>query len=305
MNEREDRGFESVEEILSRGSGDSMSSSQGRTVRQEELECQTCHRNFIAEVATYTTMLGKQKELRPKGCPECTAAREEQELRESRERLRLETLKVQERWRLECGIPALMLQKTLDNFEVRSQREAFRVCQKYAQGFPMTGPLFDYPSLLLYSEVFGCGKTHLACAMANHLISAWEGDPEHATCPVRFESGPGLMRRIRATYNVRPGEWHETEEEIYHELRGVRLLFLDDVGKEKPSDNTREVYWYIIDQRCTTGLPVVITSNLPVEGKPSLVDLMGGSTVDRLVGMTKGKIIKLSGESYRQLKKQP
>ena len=85
----------------------------------------------------------------------------------------------------------------------------------------------------------------------------------------------------------------------------MKLLILDDVGKERPSEHTREVYFYIIDERYKAGLPVVITSNLPLEGQPSLCDLMGPSTVDRLIGMTRGRVIELKGKSYRQLRKQP
>jgi DNA replication protein DnaC len=39
--------------------------------------------------------------------------------------------------------------------------------------------------------------------------------------------------------------------------------------------------------------------------KPSLSDLMGVSTVDRLIGMCRGKVIELKGNSYRQLRKLP
>ena len=268
------------------------------------MECETCQRRFTAEVFTYA-MFGKSRESWPRECPECTAARELREQREDEEELHLKTAKLRGKWRLGCGISSWMAEKTFGNFERHCQKEAYRLCQKYADDFPQSGPLRDYPSLMLYSQGYGCGKTHLACAIANHIISAWDGDPDHAVCPVRFESGPGLVRRIRATYNVRPGEWHETEEEIYHELQGVRLLLLDDVGKEKLSVHTREVYFYIIDERYKSGLPVVVTSNLPIEGNPSLVELMGGSTVDRLMGMTRGRIIELKGDSYRQLKRQP
>jgi len=75
---------------------------------------------------------------------------------------------------------------------------------------------------------------------------------------------------------------------------------LDDVGKEKPSDFTRELYWYIIDERVKSGLPVVLTSRLPLEGKHSLEELMGVDTVDRLYGMTRGELLEMTGQSYRR-----
>ena len=63
--------------------------------------------------------------------------------------------------------------------------------------------------------------------------------------------------------------------EIYEKLKGVRLLILDDVGKEKPSDFTRELYWYLINERVASALPVVMTCRLPLEGNNSLQELMG------------------------------
>jgi len=85
----------------------------------------------------------------------------------------------------------------------------------------------------------------------------------------------------------------------------AKLLLLDDVGTEKPSEHAREMYFYILDERCKEGLPVVITTNLPFEGSPSLVELMGDKAADRLFGMTGGKIVELRERSYRQLKSQP
>jgi DNA replication protein DnaC len=78
---------------------------------------------------------------------------------------------------------------------------------------------------------------------------------------------------------------------------------LDDVGKEKPSDFTRELYWYVINERVTSNLPIVMTCRLPLEGSNSLVELMGVDTVDRLYGMTHGHIEILEGISYRKQNK--
>jgi DNA replication protein DnaC len=135
-------------------------------------------------------------------------------------------------------------------------------------------------------------------AVANYVIDHWSGEPGQITRPIRFEKGPGLVRRIRATYSIRDkDDLHEREEDMYRELTGVRLLLLDDVGKEKPSDFTRQLYWSVIDERVTSGLPVIITCRLPLD---SLAELMGEDTVDRLYGMTGGKVETLTGGSYRR-----
>lgn len=275
-----------------------------KRLEKELVECQSCHQTFNAEI-TYYRVLGRERIVKPRECVPCRAEREAEEAREALEALTLQKIKLRKDWKSSCGISGWMMEKTFDNFDRRYQREAYGIALDYVQEFT-TEQAIGYPSLVFYSEANGLGKTHLAVAIANHVIESWDGDPARASCPVRFESGPGLIRRIRATYNIRDGDsWHEREEDVYSKLRGVRLLILDDVGKEKPSEHTREVYFYVIDERYKSGLPVIVTSNLPLEGQPSLCDLMGASTVDRLTGMTRGKIIELRGRSFRQLKRQP
>lgn len=52
-------------------------------------------------------------------------------------------------------------------------------------------------------------------AIVNHVINTWSGDPKKK-CPLRFESGPSLVKRIKATYNLRKGDdGHEREDEVY------------------------------------------------------------------------------------------
>jgi len=213
-----------------------------------------------------------------------------------------------ERWRRQCGITKHLLSRsTFDNFESGYQDKALKNCLKYAQGFNLDDAN-GYRSLILYSPNPGVGKTHLMVAIANYAIDRWNGEPEvdrrgspACRCPIRFEKGPGLVLRIRATYSIRDKDnQHEREEDVYNELKGVKLLLLDDVGKEKPSDFTRQLYWTVIDERVTSGLPLVMTCRLPLD---SLESLMGEDTVDRLYGMTGGKVETLTGESYRRRKK--
>jgi DNA replication protein DnaC len=239
-------------------------------------------------------------------CPDCSAAIEAEEARLAAEEYKQEQISVREKWRSQCGIPQGE-PKTFENFEVTFHRKSVQKCKEYAEAFDYRGK--GLPSLILYSSVPGVGKTHLLEAIGNHIISAWDGDPHSAIMPILFLSGPGLVRRIRATYNrreTREGPPPETEADIYEQLRGIPLLMLDDVGKEKPSDFTREVYWYIIDERVKNRLPVALTSRLPLEPKgpkgDSLVQLMGEDTVDRLYGMTGGVVIDMPGPSYRRRK---
>lgn len=268
--------------------------------RVDECSCKACGKKFQGEVLTYTTM-SPPKEIRDCECPECKKSRLEKDA--AAREVRLEELRepLRERWRKECGMPEWLRVKTFDNWDTRHQIEAYKAAKEWASGFNMLSPR-GYPSLIFYSENPGVGKGHLMTGIVNYLLDHWKGDPLRTfKCPIRFESGPSLVRRIRATYHIRPkDDKHEREDEVYASLANVLLLLLDDVGKEPPSDFTRTTYWYIIDERVKAGLPVIISSRLPFEGHNSLTTLMGVDTVDRLCGMTGKKLIVMQGESYRK-----
>jgi len=272
--------------------------------KTEDCQCEVCSSTFQGEVTLYKRFT-PPREIRPRECPKCRAERQEREEKEREQLLEEQREGVREYWRRACGMPAELLAKTFENFEQRYQKAALRVALDWAKDFNLNSPR-GYPSLIFYSAVPGVGKGHLMAAIVNQVITNWKGNPELGRLPIRFESGPSLVRRIRATYNLRrEDEVHEREDEVYQSLAGVPLLLLDDVGKESPSNFTRETYWYIIDERVKTGLPVIISSRLEFEGERSLETLMGEDTVSRLYGMTRGEFIEMEGKDYRRLKGIP
>ena len=287
--------------VVSQDSGEQ--SSQQTPKDQEnmtdECTCRTCGKKFQGEVIRYLRFR-PVRELRPPECPTCKAAREQQEQKEREGELENLRAYIRVKWRQGCGMPAELLAKNFNNWDKRYQREAYKAAFEWAKDFNLDAPR-GYRSLIFYSDNPGVGKGHLMAAVVNYIIDNWKGYPREQRCPIRFESGPSLVRRIRATYNIRrEDDIHEREDEVYHSLAGVPLLLLDDVGKETPSSFTRETYWYIIDERVKSGLPMIISSRLRLEGSNSLVGLMGVDTVDRLYGMARGLLIEMVGQSYRR-----
>ena len=274
--------------------------------RIEECQCKTCNTKFQGEVITYLFMR-PPKEYRSSECPACRAIREAEEKAE--EERELETLRsaLRKQWLRTCGIPTQFQNVTWEDLDPDYQPRPQKLCRQWAEKFDFDAP-GDSPSLVLFSPGPGVGKTLLCSLVATQVINSWKGDPEGTRCPIKFETGPRLVQRIRATFNLPDDDrHHEREEDVYRELRGVKLLILDDVGKEQPRSYrfTQEVYWYIIDERVKAELPVVLNSRLPLIGQGSLEELMAKDTVDRLYGMCRGKVIGLKGESYRRLNKIP
>lgn len=270
--------------------------SEDKVVR--ECVCETCGNKFQGE-ANVINLGNRLREYWPRQCPSCHDLQAAEDEKQRQAYLVQGRQEDRDRWRQQSGIPEGLISRTFDNFEANWQDKTLKVCRKFAEGFRLEAAM-GYRSLILYSPSPGVGKTHLVVAIANYVTDHWEGEPGTLCDPIRFESGPGLVRRVRATYGA---DRQESEMDIYENLKGVRLLILDDVGKEKPSDFTRELYWYLINERVSCGLPVVMTCRLPLEGKDSLTELMGVDTVDRLYGMTGGYIEILEGTSYRKSKR--
>ena len=100
---------------------------------------------------------------------------------------------------------------------------------------------------------YGCGKTHLAAAIANTCI-------EYGMATI-FLTVPDLLDWLRASY----ASTDTSFEERFEEIRNVGLLVLDDLGTQNSTGWAAEKLFQIIDYRYTHKLPLVVTSNLRME----------------------------------------
>jgi DNA replication protein DnaC len=101
---------------------------------------------------------------------------------------------------------------------------------------------------------YGCGKTHLAAAIANLRLS--EGHP------VLFVNTPDLLDHLRATFNP---ESTVSYDERFDQVRASPLLILDDLGTQSNSEWAQEKLYQILNFRYNAKLPTVITTNLDLE----------------------------------------
>ncbi len=97
---------------------------------------------------------------------------------------------------------------------------------------------------------YGCGKTHLAAAIANHAVGFG--------VPTLFLTVPDLLDWLRYSYDSTETSF----EERFEEIRNIRLLILDDLGTQNATPWAEEKLYQIINHRYTNRLSTVITTNL-------------------------------------------
>ena len=107
---------------------------------------------------------------------------------------------------------------------------------------------------LLLKGGYGCGKTHLAAAIANYRLENRK--------PVLFVVTPDLLDHLRSTY--RPGS-AVSYDERFEQVRNAELLILDDFGAHNHSDWAQEKLFQIFNYRYNARLPTVITTNEEVD----------------------------------------
>ena len=131
---------------------------------------------------------------------------------------------------------------TFDRFNmVTGVRRAFQEAQDFAEN-----PV----GWLVLTGGYGCGKTHLAVAIAKQRVEA--GDT------VMIQTVPDLLGYLRASFS--PSAEQEFEER-FNELREVDLLVLDDLGSQNDTDWAAEKLFQLLNHRYNRRLPTVITSN--------------------------------------------
>ncbi len=142
----------------------------------------------------------------------------------------------------------------------RMLAESLEKCRMYAE---------EPPTWLLLTGPPGCGKTHLAAAIANRQI-------ELGT-EVFFSVVPDLLDHLRATFG--PGS-DISYDDLFETVKATPLLILDDLGTQSSTPWAQEKLFQILNHRYTTNLPTVITTNEPL---PKLDERLRARLEDRRV----------------------
>lgn len=218
-------------------------------------------------------------------CPECSAiAAAENEENERLDRMhkrhrRIKTLKHQ------SGIPKRFAESSFEHFEADSdvKKRILATCKKYADSFE------DRLSMgggLVFCGKPGTGKTLLACAIANQIIT------DSLRVPV-FTSVTKLARAVKDTY--RKGS-ELTEQDVIDSFVNPDLLIIDEIGAQRGTETELLIMQEVIDERYQQVRSTILLSNLPEQ---ELGQYIGERAIDRMYE-GKGAVLAFTWESYRR-----
>ncbi len=156
--------------------------------------------------------------------------------------------------------------------EKESLHRALEICDDFAK---------KHVGWLLLEGAYGCGKTHLAAAIANHAVSKG--------VPTLFITVPDLLDSLRFAY----ADPETTFEQRFDEIRNANLLILDDFGTQNATPWAQEKLFQIINFRYINKLPTVITTNL-------MLDEIEGRIRSRLQDDGFVNHVKISALDYRR-----
>ncbi|AYV95969.1 AAA family ATPase [Fusobacterium necrophorum subsp. funduliforme] len=132
--------------------------------------------------------------------------------------------------------------------ESKEEQELYEKIQKYTRGFKIA---LEKNCGLLFTGVPGNGKTFLANCICNSL--------KQKGYTVLSFSMSGYLRTIQDSF----GKNDMTETNLLSAVRDADLLFIDDLGSEKLSEEWgKSKLFALIDERYRAGKPILITTNL-------------------------------------------
>ena len=224
------------------------------------------------------------------GCPEC--AKEQEEQRKASEAQKLQD--AQDAWQLKqiekrigvSKIPKRFQGKTVSGYMVDAgnEQQAYAVERIKQYAFEFSGGNHSGRCLALLGNA-GTGKTHLACAIGNHVIKNCGGQ-------ARFSSVSEISRIVRESKSFSSAY---TESQIIEAFGGYDLLIIDEVGMQSGSEAESRALFDVFNERYQNCKPTILISNL---SSAEFAAAVGDRIVDRLKE-DGGEVLIFNWESHR------
>jgi len=144
---------------------------------------------------------------------------------------------------------------TFDNFDWKRVNLPPEQRQNLEQAYRLALDFAKSPEgWLVLIGVTGCGKTHLAAAIANYRLKAGK--------PVKFEVVPDFLDHLRFTFSP---ESRGSYDQLFEEVKNTPLLILDDFGEQSTTPWAQEKLYQIINYRYNAQLATVVTTRCSLD----------------------------------------
>ena len=131
----------------------------------------------------------------------------------------------------------------------------------------------------------GCGKTHLAAAIANYRYQAKQ--------PALFIVVPEFLDHLRSTFNP---ESKVSYDQLFERVKTAPLLIMDDFGEQSTTVWAREKLYQVINYRYNARLAMIITTRYSLE---EILEEIEGSVSSRLVDPKISTPFNITAPDYR------
>lgn len=134
---------------------------------------------------------------------------------------------------------------------------------------------------LIFMGINGCGKTHLAAAIANQL--------RQDNKSVLFIVVTDLLDYLRSTFNP---ESRVSYDELFEKIKKIPVLILDDFGEQSATSWAQEKLYQLINYRYNARLATVITTCLSLDEIESRIS-------SRMVDPSLSLVLRINAPDYR------
>lgn len=161
-----------------------------------------------------------------------------------------------------------------------NQRQSLEGAFNYARSFAA-----EPQQWLILQGSNGCGKTHLAAAIANSLRESGK--------EVLFIVVPDLLDHLRSSFGP---DSRVSYDALFEKIKKVPVLVLDDFGEHSATQWAKEKLYQLINYRYNAQLPTVVTTVLTLEQ-------IEGSVGSRLADMNICINFNITAPDYRAEKR--
>jgi len=145
--------------------------------------------------------------------------------------------------------------KTFQTFDLRAHELPGEEHENLKRAFAIAKGYAENPvDWLVFSGSYGCGKTHLAAAIANYR--------QDRGYSALFVVVPDFLDHLRATFSPQS---LVSYDQRFEEVRNASLLILDDLGTQSSTTWAQEKLFQLFNHRYNARLPTVITMQESVE----------------------------------------